>query len=193
MPDALDARRRPGEILVHHVAVEADGLKDLRAAIALDGRDAHLGHRLDHAFDGGLDVFLDGGLVVELDQQALANHVVERLERQIRIDGAATVADEQREMMHLARFAGFEHEADLAARALRGSDDDAGRPPPAARESARVCASTPRSDRIRMFAPPAMAWSAAANSFSSAVSRPFAPSAAGNKIGSVTALESRAG
>ncbi len=112
--DAFDARRRPGEILVHHVAVQADGLKDLRAAIALDGRDAHLGHRLDHAFDGGLDVFLDGGLVVEVDQQALADHVVERLERQIRIDGAAAVADEQREMMHLARFAGFEDEADLA-------------------------------------------------------------------------------
>ena len=47
-------------------------------------------------------------------QQALADHVVERLEREIRIDGAAAVADEQREMMHLARFAGFEHEADLA-------------------------------------------------------------------------------
>ena len=61
--------------------------------------------------------FLMAVLWSSLSQQALANHVVERLERQIRIDGAATVADEQREMMHLARFAGFEHQADLAARA----------------------------------------------------------------------------
>ena len=112
--------------------LQADGLENLRAAIALDGRDAHLGHDLDHAFDGGLDVFLDGGLVVDLGQQALPDHVVERLKGQVRIDGAATVADEQREMMHLARFAGFEHQARPACACPRESNDDAGRPPPAA-------------------------------------------------------------
>ena len=71
-------------------------------------------------------------------QQALADHVVERLEREIRIDRAAAVADEQREVMHFARFAGFEHEADARAQCLRGSDDDAGRRRPAAPESARI-------------------------------------------------------
>src|SRR5208282_238034 len=117
-PHAFNARRCPGEILVDDFAVETDGLENLRAAITLNGRDAHFGHRLDHAFHGGLDVFLDGGLVVEIDQQALANHVVERLKRHVGIDGAATVADEQREVVYLARFAGFEDEAGLAARAL---------------------------------------------------------------------------
>ena len=71
-------------------------------------------------------------------QQALADQVVERLERQIRIDGAAAVADEQREMMHLARLAGFEHQADARARAAADQMMMQTRPPPAARESAPV-------------------------------------------------------
>ena len=36
---------RPGEVLVDDVLVEADRLEDLGAAVALDGRDAHLRHR----------------------------------------------------------------------------------------------------------------------------------------------------
>ena len=57
--DAADARRRPGEILVDDVLVQADGLEDLGAAVALDRRDAHLGHHLDHALVDRLDVVLD--------------------------------------------------------------------------------------------------------------------------------------
>ena len=69
--DAFDARRRPGEIIVDDLAVEADGFKNLRAAIALDGRDAHLGHRFDDALDRGLDEFLHRLLVVDVLQQPL--------------------------------------------------------------------------------------------------------------------------
>ena len=43
--------------------------------------------------------------MVNLRQVALADHVIQRLEREIGIDGAGAVADEQREMMHLARLA----------------------------------------------------------------------------------------
>ena len=39
----------------------------------------------------------------------------QRLEGQIRIDRIRAVADEQTMMMHLARFAGFEHKPDLRA------------------------------------------------------------------------------
>jgi hypothetical protein len=46
---ALDLRRGPGEILVDDALVQPDGLEDLRAAIALHGRDAHLRHRLHDA------------------------------------------------------------------------------------------------------------------------------------------------
>ena len=116
--DAADAGGGPGEIVVDHVLAQADGLEHLRAAIALDGRDAHLRHHLDDALGGRLHVVLAGGLVVEVGQQTLADHVVDGLERDIRVDGAAAVADEQREMMHLAGLAGFEHQADAGAQAL---------------------------------------------------------------------------
>ena len=35
--DAANTRRRPGEIAIDKILVEADGFKHLRAAIALDG------------------------------------------------------------------------------------------------------------------------------------------------------------
>ncbi len=54
--DALDARGRAGEVAVDELAVEADRLEDLRAAIALQGRDPHLGHDLEDPLVGGLEV-----------------------------------------------------------------------------------------------------------------------------------------
>ena len=43
------------------------------------------------------------------------DHVVDRLEGQIRINRSAPVADEQREVMNLARFTGFENQSDAVA------------------------------------------------------------------------------
>ena len=40
------------------VLLKPDGFENLRAAIALNRRDAHLGHDFDHAFDSGLDEIL---------------------------------------------------------------------------------------------------------------------------------------
>ena len=103
-----------------------------------------------------LTKFLQASLCVDVHQQALADHVVERLEREIRIDRARAVADEQREMMHFARFAGFQHQADPRARAFANQM----MMQPATASSAGIGAiswSTPRSDRIRMFTPASMA------------------------------------
>ena len=49
---------------------------------------------------------------------ALLDHVVERLEREVGVDRARTVADEQRHVVHLARIAGFEDERAPRAHAL---------------------------------------------------------------------------
>ena len=65
-----------------------------------------------------LTKFLQASLCLMSLQQALADHVVERFEGEIRIDRAAAVADQQREMMHFARFAGFEHESNARPRAF---------------------------------------------------------------------------
>src|SRR5262249_29249181 len=46
------------------------------------------------------------------------NHVVQRLESEVGVDGAAAVANEQGEMMHFARFARFEHQTHAGASAF---------------------------------------------------------------------------
>ena len=115
---ALDARRGRREVFVHDRLIESDGLENLRAAVALHRRDADLRRDFDHALRRGLDEILHRLLVVHIHEQSLANHVVERLEGEIRIDGAAAVADERAEVMHFARLAAFEHEIHLRARAL---------------------------------------------------------------------------
>jgi hypothetical protein len=55
---ALDRRGGAGEVLVHEGGAEADRVEDLRAAIGLIGRDAHLGHDLEDALADRLDVVL---------------------------------------------------------------------------------------------------------------------------------------
>ena len=115
---ALDAAGGPGEIFIDHRTRETDGLKNLRAAIRLNRRDAHFRGDFHDTLHRGLRKIFARGLVFHADEQALTNHVVERLERQIRIDRAAAVSDQQREMMHLARLARFEHQADARPRAL---------------------------------------------------------------------------
>src|SRR6185312_13195311 len=57
--DALDGGRRTGEVGVDEVRAEADGVEDLRAAIRLIGRDAHLGRHLEDALADRLDVAMD--------------------------------------------------------------------------------------------------------------------------------------
>ena len=63
--DAPHPRGRAGEIFFHERRMQADRFKNLRAAVALDGGDAHLGNDLDHALDGGFDEILAGVLVFD--------------------------------------------------------------------------------------------------------------------------------
>ena len=115
---AFDARGRAGEVLVDDLLLKADAFEDLGAEVALDGRDANLGGNLDDALGSSLYVVLAGGVVVDADEQALLDHVVEGLERQVGVDTRTTVADERAEVVDFARFAGLEDEADLGALAL---------------------------------------------------------------------------
>ena len=58
--DAFNARGGAGEVVLDEGAIEADGLKDLRAAIALQRADAHFGEGLEQALVDGLDEVLLG-------------------------------------------------------------------------------------------------------------------------------------
>ncbi len=62
MPTPPDARGGAGEVRVDQLALQTHGLEDLRAAVGLDRRDAHLGDRLEQAFADRLDVVLGRSL-----------------------------------------------------------------------------------------------------------------------------------
>ena len=115
--DALDAGRGAGEEGLDEIRAQPDRVENLRAAIGLIGRDAHLGHHLEQPLVDRLDVALDDFLLVELLRQ-LVLHRDQRLEGEIGIDRLGAVAGEAGEVVHFARLAGFDHEADRGAQAL---------------------------------------------------------------------------
>ncbi len=109
--DAFDAGVGAGEILRDEIGLQPDGVENLRAAIGLVGRDAHLGHHLQQALADRLDVALDDLVIVERAGQAVL-HGDDGLERQVGIDRLGAVAGQARKVVHLARLAGFDDETD---------------------------------------------------------------------------------
>ena len=114
---ALDRGRGAEEEFVDERAREADSVENLRAAIGLVGRNAHLRHDLEQALVDRLDEALDRLITADRLRQVLG-HRRQRLKRQIRIDRFGAVAGETGEMMDLPRLAGFDHEADGGAKSL---------------------------------------------------------------------------
>ena len=114
--DALDRRHRPGEIFVEEDAVEPDGVEDLRAAIGLEGADAHLGHHFEDALGDRLDVAL-----LRLARRQLALKLAlergQRIEGEIGIDRLGAVAREEAEIVELPRLAGLDDEPQFGAQA----------------------------------------------------------------------------
>ncbi len=115
--DALDLGMRAGEIAIDERLAKADGVEDLRAAIRLVGRDAHLGHDLEHRLADRLDVALLHVVGRQVGAE-IGQHLLQRLEGEIRVDRLGAVAGERAELMHLVGFAGFDDETDRRAQAL---------------------------------------------------------------------------
>jgi hypothetical protein len=110
--DAADAGGGAGEVALHHGAVEADRLEDLRAVVGLDRRDPHLGDRLEQPLAERLDdVALRVVDVVDARHPARGDELAERLEHEVRVHRARAVADERREVVDLARLARLEDQA----------------------------------------------------------------------------------
>ena len=115
--DAFDRGGSAGEVLFDELARQADRVKDLRTAIGLVGADAHLGHDLEDALADGLDVVLLNRLGIQ--RQFLADaDFFQRFEGDIGVDRFGAVTGQHAEVMHFARFAGFNHQTGLHAQAL---------------------------------------------------------------------------
>ena len=117
-PDTADARRRAGEVAGDDRGPEADGLEDLRAAVALDGRDPHLREHLQEPLADALHEALLRLVDGQLAEVAGGLQRGDRVEREVGRDGGGAVADQERDVHDLARLARLDDEAAARARAL---------------------------------------------------------------------------
>ncbi len=67
--NAADTRWRPGEVAIHEILIQTQGLEDLGAAVTLDRRNAHLRNHFDDPFVDGLDVVGDRFFSIDTGQQ----------------------------------------------------------------------------------------------------------------------------
>ncbi len=111
---AFDRAGGTGEALFDERGRQPDGVEDLRAAVGLVGGDAHLGHHLHDALADRLQVVLLH-LIGLLAQLVLHADLLQRLEREVRVDRLRAVARKHAEMVHLARLAGLHHQARAGA------------------------------------------------------------------------------
>ena len=113
--DTAYARRGSGEIVVDHVAVNPDGLADLRTAIGMQCGDTHLGHDLEHALVDGFDVVARRFAHVGVGQGFLPDHVFEVFENHVGVDRSRTKAEKQAKVVYFARLTAFNHQAAAGA------------------------------------------------------------------------------
>ena len=113
--DAVDLRGRAREVALDEGRLQADRLEDPRAAVAHQGRDAHLGHHLGEALAHGLDVVGDGLVGRE---PGLGREILERHEGHVGMHRLGAVAHEEREVVRFSRGARAHHEARRRAQAL---------------------------------------------------------------------------
>ena len=101
--DAAHAADGVAEIAVDHVLIDAHGLKDLGAAVGLNGGNAHLGGDLHHAVQYRPVIGVHGGVVVPV-QKTHADHLADTFMHQIGAYGGSAVAQQGSEMVYASRL-----------------------------------------------------------------------------------------
>ena len=99
--NALHAGAGPREILIEEGRIQANCLKNLCAAVALIGRNAHLRHHFVQALADGFDEALF--TLVRGNLRHDVGELRERFQRKIRVNRFRAVAAEQCEVMHFTR------------------------------------------------------------------------------------------
>ena len=107
--NTADTADRTGEVFVDDILGDTDSLENLGTLIRLDRGDTHLRCDFYDTGNNGVVVILNGCVVIFLDH-ALFNQLMDRIECQIRVDCAGTVAEQCCEMMYLARLTGFQND-----------------------------------------------------------------------------------
>ena len=115
-PDTFDTGGRAPEVTLHEVGLEANRLKDPRAAVAHQGRNTHLRHHLREALADRLHVVRNSGFFSEA---ALRGERAEGREGDIRAHRFRAVTHEEREVLRLDHGTGLNNEADVSTDAFR--------------------------------------------------------------------------
>src|SRR5207302_290515 len=103
--DSAHARRRAGEMAINERCTQSHRFPQLRAAITLQRRDAHLRHDLEETFAQRFDVALLGGRPMWLASNRLGtSHCPDAFEGEIWVYGARAIRDQESEMRNLPRF-----------------------------------------------------------------------------------------
>ena len=115
----FDTGRRIDEILLDQFLFQAHRFKDLGSVITLHSRNAHLRHNGQNAAHSSFQIVrlrLRG--IQSLQQFAFRSQGMDRVQRQVRIDGRNAVADQGTVMVGLPGFAGFQHQTHVGAHRL---------------------------------------------------------------------------
>ena len=113
--DATELARGPGEVVVDHARIEADGFEDLRAGVRADRRDAHLRHHLQDALAECLDEVVHR-VVLGDGENAFTHETEHRVDGEIRVYCRRSVADEQSHVVDLSGVTALDDEPGLRAR-----------------------------------------------------------------------------
>ena len=118
-PDPFDTADRTGKAAVNHCRVQAQGFKNLRTLIGLQGRDPHLGEDFQQATIHALGITLDQFGIAPLGiHHALVTQFIERLKGHIGIDRCCTIAQQGGKMMGFPHIAGLHHNAGVRTQPL---------------------------------------------------------------------------
>ena len=104
----------PCEIARDKSIRQADGVKNLRPAIRLIGRNAHFGHDLQQAFADGFDEALFDFVIADLLIEILG-HGGQSFKGQIGIDRFRAITGKAGKVMHFAGFTGLDHQTNRCA------------------------------------------------------------------------------
>ena len=114
--DASDPRGGALEIVFNHILAQADGLEKLGGVVAAQGRDAHLGHRLEDALLDGADVVVHQRVAVGIARNIpAAAKFLDGFQRQVRVDRVGTEPAQQAKVHNLHGLAGLDDQPGLAA------------------------------------------------------------------------------
>ena len=134
--DAADFRRDAGEGEIDHLRADADGFEGLCTLVGIEHRDAHLRHDLEHAFFERLAVVghrLLGGDFAELVLPGIrGDELADGGVAEVGADRGRAETEAAGDLVHVADFAGFDHQrgahalADAVEVVMDGADGEQG-------------------------------------------------------------------